>query len=108
MSSSATEPSALYVEVFALFESYCTTYSTTDWLRCVQGQAKNYNDAGTLTDDPNLIGTQIGKGVYTSPGPGGFPGGATPWFVTAPMFTCFRFFLHDSQVLRYPRRLRCP
>ncbi|KAI1076663.1 hypothetical protein F5B20DRAFT_315266 [Whalleya microplaca] len=44
-----------------------------------QQQAQNYKDAGnTLTPDPNLIGTQIGTGVYTTPGPGQWPGGG--WY----------------------------
>ncbi|OLN86719.1 hypothetical protein CCHL11_03729 [Colletotrichum chlorophyti] len=43
-------------------------------------QALRYNRAGTLTDDGNLIGTQIGAGVYTTPNRGGWPGGPTSWF----------------------------
>ncbi|KFY19741.1 hypothetical protein V491_04246 [Pseudogymnoascus sp. VKM F-3775] len=43
-------------------------------------QAKKYNDAGTLTDDPNRIGTQIGKGVYTTPGRGEWQGSPNDWF----------------------------
>ncbi|OLN92288.1 hypothetical protein CCHL11_01353 [Colletotrichum chlorophyti] len=43
-------------------------------------QALRYNRAGTLTDDGNLIGTQIGSGVYTTPNRGGWPGSEANWF----------------------------
>ncbi|WQF85934.1 hypothetical protein CDEST_10948 [Colletotrichum destructivum] len=43
-------------------------------------QAARYNRAGTLTDDGNLIGTQIGSGVYTTPMRGGWPGTSSSWY----------------------------
>ncbi|KAI5920265.1 hypothetical protein F4810DRAFT_723585 [Camillea tinctor] len=45
-----------------------------------QAQAERYNQAGTLTDDGNQIGTQIGAGVYTTPNAGGWPGSANSWY----------------------------
>ncbi|KAI1397313.1 hypothetical protein F4819DRAFT_503496 [Hypoxylon fuscum] len=46
-------------------------------------QAQNYKNAGnTLTPDPNQIGTQIGTGVYTTPGPGQWPGSQNSWYCT--------------------------
>lgn len=35
--------------------------------------------AGTLTDDKNIISTQIGPGVYMSSKRDGWPGAATNW-----------------------------
>ncbi|KAI0602097.1 hypothetical protein F4775DRAFT_588915 [Biscogniauxia sp. FL1348] len=43
-------------------------------------QAQRYLLAGTLTDDGNQIGTQIGPGVYTTPNAGGWPGSANSWY----------------------------
>lgn len=43
-------------------------------------QAANYNKAGTVTDDGNRIGTQIGNGAYTTPGRGEFPGAPNAWY----------------------------
>ncbi|KAI8631214.1 hypothetical protein F5Y19DRAFT_24382 [Xylariaceae sp. FL1651] len=42
-------------------------------------QAARYNSAGTLTDDGNLIGTQIGSGVYTAHARDLWPGNAGDW-----------------------------
>ncbi|KAI3324342.1 hypothetical protein HD806DRAFT_65927 [Xylariaceae sp. AK1471] len=42
-------------------------------------QASNYNNAGTLTDDGNLIGQQIGAGVYTAHSRDLWPGNAGDW-----------------------------
>ncbi|EEY20303.1 predicted protein [Verticillium alfalfae VaMs.102] len=39
-------------------------------------QGARYNKAGTLTNDGNRIGTQIGAGVYTTPVAGGWPDSA--------------------------------
>ncbi|PGH17863.1 hypothetical protein AJ80_04686 [Polytolypa hystricis UAMH7299] len=43
-------------------------------------QARRYNDAGTLTDDGNRVGTQIGLGVYTTPKRGQWPGPGDAWY----------------------------
>ncbi|KAI1202085.1 hypothetical protein F5X97DRAFT_345972 [Nemania serpens] len=42
-------------------------------------QAQRYNNAGTLTDEGNTIGTQIGPGVYTAHGRDTWPGNAGDW-----------------------------
>ncbi|KAI1266134.1 hypothetical protein F5Y18DRAFT_435086 [Xylariaceae sp. FL1019] len=42
-------------------------------------QAQRYNAAGTLTDDGNLIASQIGAGVYTAHGRDTWPGNAGDW-----------------------------
>jgi len=72
----------------------------------MQEQAAKYNKAATLTDDSNRIGTQIGKGVYTTAGLGDWKGGANDWFVTTATLTCFQSFLNYPQVLRHLRRLQ--
>lgn len=46
-----------------------------------QVQADAYMKAGTLTDDKNIISTQIGPGVYMSSKRDGWPGAATNWYV---------------------------
>jgi len=46
-----------------------------------QVQADKWNAAGTPTDDGNIFGTQIGKGVYTTAKPNGWPGGTGDWLV---------------------------
>lgn len=45
-----------------------------------QEQADRYNKAGTVTDDGNIVSTQIGLGAYTTPTRGRWPGNADSWY----------------------------
>ncbi|KZL85058.1 hypothetical protein CI238_09714 [Colletotrichum incanum] len=62
-------------------------------------QGERYNQAGTLTNDPNLIGTQIGAGVYTTPNRGGWPGSASSMYCV---------IMADSAALRDVYKVQIP
>ena len=79
-----------------------TTHSTI-LKSTLQAQAARYNSAGTVTDDANTSGVQLGKGAYTSPGPGEWAK-VDPWSASPTPQT--HHVLTSIQVLRDPRRLR--
>ncbi|PYH94039.1 hypothetical protein BO71DRAFT_326233 [Aspergillus ellipticus CBS 707.79] len=43
-------------------------------------QAEEYNKYGTVVYTKNLIGKQLGEGVYTTPNRGGWVGGKDDWY----------------------------
>ena len=55
----------------------------------MQGEAKNYRKAGTVTPSNNLVGRQLGTGVYTASGPNDWPGNNNDWFVNIIMLLRF-------------------
>lgn len=54
-----------------------------------EGEAKNYRKAGTVTPSNNLVGRQLGTGVYTASGPNDWPGNNNDW-------TCVIFADEDA------------
>ncbi|OLN97965.1 hypothetical protein CCHL11_02507 [Colletotrichum chlorophyti] len=69
-------------------------------------QGQRYNQAGTLTNDGNLIGTQIGAGVYTTPNRGGWPGSATSIISLREMRYCV--IMADSAALSRVNKVQIP